>query len=84
MDEGCEDHGRQVQLDEIELQCASANCTRHYLICDYINETVVFRIIGMRTALREGLAKEGSSHNWQHITDQVSVPLSFQVLNTAS
>ena len=38
----------------------------------------------MRTALREGLAKEGSSHNWQHITDQVSVPLSFQVLNTAS
>ena len=25
----------------------------------------------MRTALREGLAKEGSSHNWQHITDQV-------------
>ena len=26
----------------------------------------------MRTALREGLAKEGSSHNWQHITDQVS------------
>ena len=29
------------------------------------------RIIGMRTALREGLAKEGSSHNWQHITDQV-------------
>ena len=42
------------------------------------------RIIGMRTALREGLAREGSSHNWQHITDQVSVPLSFQVLNTAS
>ena len=86
MDEGCEDHGRQVQLDEIGLcnQCAPAICIRHYLICDYINETVVFRIIGMRTALREGLAKEGSSHNWQHITDQVSVALSFQVLNTAS
>ena len=66
------------------VQCASAICIRHYLICDYINETVVFRIIGMRTALREGLAKEGSSHNWQHITDQVSVPPSFQVLNTAS
>ena len=32
---------------------------------------VIFRIIGMRTALRDGLAKEGSSHNWQHITDQV-------------
>ena len=31
----------------------------------------ISRIIGMRTALREGLAKEGSSHNWQHITDQV-------------
>ena len=25
----------------------------------------------MRTALRDGLAKEGSSRNWQHITDQV-------------
>ena len=31
----------------------------------------LFRIIDMRTALRDGLAKEGSSHNWQHITDQV-------------
>ena len=30
-----------------------------------------FRIIDMRTALRDGLAKEGSSRNWQHITDQV-------------
>merc|ERR1711962_1778183 len=32
-------------------------------------KTMADRIIGMRTALREGLAKEGSSHNWQHITD---------------
>ena len=27
----------------------------------------------MRTALRDGLAKEGSSRNWQHITDQVFI-----------
>jgi len=31
------------------------------------------RIIGMRTALQDGLAKEGSSHNWQHITDQIGM-----------
>nr|QFR39793.1 mitochondrial aspartate aminotransferase [Azumapecten farreri] len=31
------------------------------------------RIITMRTRLREGLAKEGSSHNWQHITDQIGM-----------
>ena len=33
----------------------------------------LFRIIDMRTALRDGLAKEGSSRNWQHITDQVFI-----------
>ena len=37
----------------------------------------VLRIIGMRTALRDGLAKEGSSHNWQHITDQVLPEIFF-------
>jgi len=31
------------------------------------------RIIGMRTALRDGLTKEGSSRNWQHITDQIGM-----------
>lgn len=31
------------------------------------------RIIGMRTQLRDGLTKEGSSHNWQHITDQIGM-----------
>merc|ERR1712133_128104 len=31
------------------------------------------RIITMRTQLRDGLAKEGSSHNWQHITDQIGM-----------
>merc|ERR1711963_1130005 len=36
-------------------------------------KTMADRIIGMRTALREGLAKEGSSHNWQHITDQIGM-----------
>ena len=39
----------------------------------------------MRTALREGLAKEGSSHNWQHITDQVTaaiITITFQIITT--
>jgi aspartate aminotransferase len=31
------------------------------------------RIIGMRTKLRDGLKKEGSSRNWQHITDQIGM-----------
>ncbi|KAF6021068.1 GOT2 [Bugula neritina] len=31
------------------------------------------RIISMRTQLREGLAREGSSKNWQHITDQIGM-----------
>jgi len=31
------------------------------------------RIITMRTQLRDGLTKEGSSHNWQHITDQIGM-----------
>lgn len=31
------------------------------------------RIIGMREALKAGLEKEGSSHNWQHITDQIGM-----------
>lgn len=31
------------------------------------------RIIGMRTKLKDGLAREGSSRNWQHITDQIGM-----------
>lgn len=31
------------------------------------------RIIGMRTKLRDGLKREGSSKNWQHITDQIGM-----------
>ncbi|XP_067938082.1 aspartate aminotransferase, mitochondrial-like [Watersipora subatra] len=31
------------------------------------------RIIDMRTRLRDCLAKEGSSKNWQHITDQIGM-----------
>ncbi|BFZ19586.1 hypothetical protein BsWGS_22625 [Bradybaena similaris] len=31
------------------------------------------RIITMRSRLRDGLKKEGSSHNWQHITDQIGM-----------
>ncbi|XP_043206509.1 aspartate aminotransferase, mitochondrial-like [Amphibalanus amphitrite] len=31
------------------------------------------RIIGMRTRLRDGLAREGSTRNWQHITDQIGM-----------
>ena len=31
------------------------------------------RIITMRKTLVENLRKEGSSHNWQHITDQIGM-----------
>jgi len=31
------------------------------------------RIITMRTQLRDGLAKNGSTRNWQHITDQIGM-----------
>ena len=31
------------------------------------------RIIAMRSVLRDNLAKEGSSLNWQHITDQIGM-----------
>lgn len=31
------------------------------------------RIISMRKQLREGLQKEGSTRNWQHITDQIGM-----------
>jgi len=31
------------------------------------------RIISMRTKLRDGLKREGSSRNWQHITDQIGM-----------
>ena len=31
------------------------------------------RIIMMRQGLRDGLKREGSSHNWQHITNQIGM-----------
>ncbi|XP_076322399.1 glutamate oxaloacetate transaminase 2 isoform X1 [Tachypleus tridentatus] len=31
------------------------------------------RIISMRTRLRDGLKREGSTRNWQHITDQIGM-----------
>lgn len=31
------------------------------------------RIISMRHALREGLAREGSTHNWEHLTKQIGM-----------
>lgn len=31
------------------------------------------RIISMRTQLKDGLKKEGSTKNWQHITDQIGM-----------
>ena len=36
-------------------------------------KTMADRIITMRTKLKEGLAKEGSILNWQHITDQIGM-----------
>lgn len=31
------------------------------------------RIMAMRQQLKDNLAKEGSSRNWQHITDQIGM-----------
>ena len=31
------------------------------------------RIISMRSQLRDGLEREGSNRNWQHITDQIGM-----------
>ena len=31
------------------------------------------RIIKMREMLEAGLKKEGSSHNWQHVIDQIGM-----------
>ena len=31
------------------------------------------RIISMRTKLKDGLAREGSTLNWNHITDQIGM-----------
>lgn len=31
------------------------------------------RIIGMRHALKSGLEREGSSHNWDHLTNQIGM-----------
>ena len=36
-------------------------------------KTMADRIITMRTKLKEGLAREGSTLNWQHITDQIGM-----------
>jgi aspartate aminotransferase len=36
-------------------------------------KTMADRIISMRTRLRDGLKREGSVHNWQHITDQIGM-----------
>jgi len=36
-------------------------------------KTMADRIITMRTRLRDGLAREGSTKNWQHITDQIGM-----------
>ena len=31
------------------------------------------RIITMRQKLKDGLAREGSTRNWEHITDQIGM-----------
>ena len=36
-------------------------------------KTMADRIISMRTKLKDGLAREGSTLNWQHITDQIGM-----------
>uniref|UniRef100_A0A914QTJ3 Aspartate aminotransferase, mitochondrial n=1 Tax=Panagrolaimus davidi TaxID=227884 RepID=A0A914QTJ3_9BILA len=36
-------------------------------------KTMADRIIGMRTQLKDLLAKEGSQRNWNHIVDQIGM-----------
>jgi len=36
-------------------------------------KTMANRIISMRTQLKDGMKKEGSSRNWEHITDQIGM-----------
>merc|ERR1712088_398351 len=36
-------------------------------------EGMANRIITMRQKLKEGLAREGSTRNWEHITDQIGM-----------
>lgn len=45
------------------------------LRADWLQEVkgMADRIISVRTQLRDNLKKEGSSRNWQHITDQIGM-----------
>lgn len=45
------------------------------LKADWLKEVkgMADRIISVRTKLRDNLKKEGSSRNWQHITDQIGM-----------
>ena len=53
------------------------HCVVYVLTCDPGRlkdvKGMADRIISMRAALRDGLSKEGSSRNWQHITDQIGM-----------
>lgn len=44
-------------------------------LCNRLGELkgMADRIIDMRERLKEGLAREGSQKNWQHITDQIGM-----------
>ena len=56
---------------EITLYLFLKKMSNFYRLGDV--KTMADRIITMRTKLKEGLAKEGSILNWQHITDQIGM-----------
>lgn len=44
---------------------------KHFRLKDV--KAMADRIIGMRTQLKDLLAKEGSQRNWNHIVDQIGM-----------
>ncbi len=52
-------------------------CVAYFRVCSSFRlvdvKTMANRIISMRTQLRDLLIKEGSTRNWQHITDQIGM-----------
>ena len=59
--------------EKLAVSCRLTWLTRNNLYRLVELKGMADRIIGMRSRLRESLAREGSSKNWQHITDQIGM-----------
>lgn len=61
---------------KLRLSCqGEAGLELHWVFSRRLQEVkgMADRIISMRTQLVSNLKKEGSSRNWQHITDQIGM-----------